>query len=404
MLDGQNATPADGEAIVSSRSSLVAFTTDTAAEAALRKGLSDAVPGELDIRPLRLRTAIQQLSKMPTPQTLLVDVSGEGDPLGLLAELAQVLEPDVRVLVIGDQDDRDFYRKVTRELGAAEFLYKPLVPDAVARVFGTAIARRTPRRSAGGGTFVAVIGARGGAGATTVATNLGWHLAHKARRHTVVLDADLQMGSAGLALGVVCGSGLRVALEQPERVDELFVERSAQPVEDRLHVLGATEDLNARIVVAPGSVAVLLGALGRRYNVIIGDVPFRPMELNQDLLDQAQQRVVVMQPTLVSVREVLRLLALPVGTEQARRPILVLNRAGRPGGLTAAQVQHALGTTPDVVIPDLPRPMEAAATLGKPAAATVKPMAVSIALLAHEIAGAGGTPTPQRWRLFGRGR
>ncbi len=403
MPDGQNAAAA-GEAIVSSRSPLVAFTTDATAEAALRKGLSDAVPGELDIRPLRLRAAIQQLSKMPTPQTLLVDVSGEGDPLGLLAELAQVLEPDVRVLVIGDQDDRDFYRKVTRELGAAEFLYKPLVPDAVARVFGTAIARRTPRRSAAGGMFIAVIGARGGAGATTVATNLAWHLANKARRHTVVLDADLQMGSAALSLGVVCGSGLRVALEQPERVDELFVERSAQPVEDRLHMLGATEDLNARITMAPGAVAVLLGALGRRYNAIIGDVPFRPIELNQDLLDQAQQRVVVMQPTLVSVREVIRLLALPVGTEQARRPILVLNRAGRPGGLTTAQVQHALGTTPDIIIADMPRPMEAAATLGRPAAATVKPMAASIARLAHEIAGTGDEASPRRWRLFGRGR
>ncbi len=404
MPDGQNTIPAAGDAIVSSRSALVAFTTDAASEAALRKGLSDAVSGELDVRPLRLRAAIQQLSKMPTPQALLVDVSGEGDPLGLLAELAQVLEPDVRVLVIGDQDDRDFYRKVTRELGAAEFLYKPLVPDAVARVFGTAIARRAPRRSASGGMFITVIGARGGAGATTVATNLAWHLAHKARRHTVLLDADLQMGSAALSLGVVCGSGLRVALEQPERVDELFVERSAQPIEDRLHVLGATEDLNARIVVAPGAVATLLGALGRRYNVIIGDVPFRPMELNQDLLDQAQQRVVVMQPTLVSVREAIRLLALPVGSEQARRPILVLNRAGRPGGLTASQVQHALGTTPDVIIPDLPRPMEAAATLGKPGAATIKPLAASIAQLAHEIAGASGGPAPRRWRLFGRSR
>lgn len=404
MPDGLNALPAANQPVASSRSALVGFTMDATAEAALRKGLSDAVSGELDIRPIRLRAAIQQLSKMPTPQTLLVDVSGEGDPLGLLAELAQVLEPDVRVLVIGDQDDRDFYRKVTRELGAAEFLYKPLIPDAVARVFGTAIARRTPRRSAGGGMFVAVIGARGGAGATTVATNLAWHLAHNARRHTVVLDADLQMGSAALSLGVVCGSGLRVALEQPERVDELFVERSAQPVEDRLHMLGATEELNAKIVMASGAVATLLGALGRRYNTIIGDVPFRPMEFNQDLLDQAQQRVVVMQPTLASVREVLRLLALPVGSEQARRPILVLNRAGRPGGLTAAQVQHALGTTPDVVIPDMPRPIEAAATLGKPAAATVKPVAASIAKLAHEIAGTGEGDGPRRWRLFGRGR
>ena len=209
---------------------------------------------------------------------------------------------------------------------------------------------------------------------------------------------------AALSLGVVCGSGLRVALEQPERVDELFVERSAQPVEDRLHMLGATEELNAKIVMAPGAVATLLGALGRRYNTIIGDVPFRPMEFNQDLLDQAQQRVVVMQPTLASVREVLRLLALPVGSEQARRPILVLNRAGRPGGLTAAQVQHALDITPDVIIPDMPRPMEAATTLGKPAAATVKPVAASIAKLAHEIAGTGAGDEPRRWRLFGRGR
>jgi len=404
MPEGMIAVPAAGEQSVSARSALVAFTTDADAGATLRKGLADAVHGELDIRSVRLRAAIAQLSSMPAPQTLLVDVSGEDDPLGLLGDLAQILEPDVRVLVIGDQDDRDFYRKVTREMGAAEFLYKPLVPDAVARVFGAAIARRTPRRSAVGGMFVAVVGARGGAGATTVATNLAWHLAHKAHRHTVVLDADLQMGSAALMLGVASGSGLRVALEQPSRVDELFVERSAQPVEDRLHVLGATEDLAARIEVAPGAVSTLLGALSRRYNVVVGDVPFRPVDLNLELLDRAHQRVVVMQPTLVSIREVLRLLALPVGSEQARRPILVLNRAGRPGGLTTAQVEHALGTAPDLIIKDLPRAVEAAATLGKPVAASVKAFGNSIAQLAHEIAGTGGQPVSRRRRLFGRGR
>ncbi len=404
MADVLNAAAAAAEQAVSTRSALVAFTTDADAEAALRKGLMDAVPGGLDVRRVRLRSAITQLSNMPTPQALLVDVSGEADPLGLLAELAQIVDPDVRVLVIGDQPDRDFYRQVTRELGATEFLYKPLVPDSVARVFGSAITRRTPRRNTLGGMFVTVTGARGGAGATTIAANLAWHLAHNARRHTVLLDADLQMGSAALLLGVASSSGLRVALEQPSRVDELFVERAAQPVEDRLHVLAATEDLGAPVAVAPGAVTVVLASLARRYNTIIGDVPFRPMTVNLDMLDQAHQRVIVMQPTLGSVREALRLLALPAGVGQARRPILVLNRAGRPGGLTKAQIEHALGVKPDIVVPDLPKPIEAAASLGKPAAAKVTALSRAIAQLAQEIAGAGDRPSPRRWRLFGRGK
>lgn len=404
MLDGMGSEPAITDQADSGRSAFVAFTLDANAEAALRKGLADVIPGKLDIRRASLVDAIGMLGAMPTPESLLVDVSGEQDPLGLLGQLAQVVEPDVRVLVIGDQEDRDFYRQVTRELGATEFLYKPLVPDSVARVLGGAITRRKVRRANLGGTFVAVIGARGGVGATTVATNLAWHLAYKARRHTAMLDADLQMGSAALMLGIEASPGLRAALEQPSRVDELFVERAAQAVDERLHVLAATEDLTARITVPSGATATLLGALSRRYNIIVGDVPFRPMVLNQDMLDRAHQRVLVMQPTLVSVREVLRLLALPAGSEQARRPVLVLNRAGRPGSLSIPQVRQALGLEPDIILPDLPRQVEAAATLGKPAAATVSGLARGIAQLAHEVAGVGDRVANKRWRLFGRGK
>lgn len=406
MSDSLSSAATVADTRISARKPLLVFTTDSDAEHALRKGLSDVLPSELDVRRVKLRAAIVQLSRMPSPEALLLDVSGEADPLGMLAELAQIVDPDVRVLVIGDQEDRNFYRQVTRELGAAEFLYKPLAPDAVARVFGTAILRRPQRRSPIGATFVSVTGARGGAGATTIAANLAWHLAHHSRRHTALLDADLQSGSAALMLGVASSSGLRVALEQPLRVDELFVERAAQPVdgEDRLQVLAATEDLGAPIPIGPNAVAVVLGALSRRYNVIVGDVPFRPAALNLDMLDQAHQRVIVMQPTLASVRETLRLITLPLGSGQARRPILVLNRATRPGALSAAQIHEALGVRPDVIVPDLPRPMETAANLGKAAAASVKPLASSIAKLANEIAGTPAPLAPRRWSLLGRGR
>jgi pilus assembly protein CpaE len=72
-----------------------------------------------------------------------------------------------------------------------------------------------------------------------------------------------------------------------------------------------------------------------------------------------------MEPTLVSVRDALRFLALPPGPTQIRRPVIVLNRLGQPGGLSRRKVESALKAKVDVVIPDMPRVAELAATLGE---------------------------------------
>ena len=94
-----------------------------------------------------------------------------------------------------------------------------------------------------GGRVVTVTGARGGTGASTIAANLAWHFGVEARRHTVLLDADLHRGTAAMLLGAKIGPGLRTVLEAPDRIDELFVERAAQPVSKRLHVLAGEEKL-----------------------------------------------------------------------------------------------------------------------------------------------------------------
>ena len=99
-------------------------------------------------------------------------------------------------------------------------------------------------------------------------------------------------------------------------------------------MLGGEEKLAIQANPAPGAAGALLGALRRRYNFIVADVPFRPMQFNRDLLDLVDQRVLVMEPTLAAVRDTLRLLALPAGLEQSQRAIVVLNRVGVAGGLT----------------------------------------------------------------------
>ena len=368
------------------RASLLAFITDAESENSLQDGLGELVPS-IQLRRASVRQATALLRKMPSPEVLIVDISGEDAPLAALHDLSEVVEPSTRVLVVGDRADMNFYRSLTRDLGVAEYLYKPLAKEMVARMFGPACAARPITSGAlQGGRIVAVTGACGGVGATTIAANLSFYLGEELKRHTILFDPDIYTGSAAMMLGGRAGTGLRLALETPSRIDELFVERSAQPVSERLSVLAGDEKVTEIAEVAEGAGRALLAALRRRYNFVVADVSSAPIPLYRELLMLAHQRVLVLDPTLSSMRNTLRLLALPTGPEQVRRAVLVLNRVGQPGGLTRAQIEEALEMNIDIVIPYQPRLVGNSATLGTPAAASSGGFRNGILHLAREVA------------------
>ncbi len=372
------------------RPSLIGFITDARSEEAVREGLGEVTVEQLDIRRGGVRAAIAAMQKMATPKVLVVDVSGEDQPLTALGDLAHVVEPDVCVLVVGETNNVDFYREITRGMGAADYLAKPLTRDIVARHFSAFLRGKTPGAQATmGGRSIAITGVRGGVGATTLAVNMAWNFGVLMRRHTVLLDPDIQTGSAAFLLNVQPGPGLRVALEAPERLDSLLAERAAQPAADRLHVLAGEESVAIQPNPAPGAAKVLLDALRSRYNFIVADVPFAPVPLYRDLLDLVDQRVLVMEPTLAAVRDTLRLLSLPAGEEQSQRAIVVLNRVGITGGLTRRQVEDALKMKVDVAIPDLPRQLGNAATLGEPAIATSNGFRAGVNEISRQVAFVG---------------
>jgi pilus assembly protein CpaE len=369
------------------RARLVAFVVSQESEAALRDGLQEVLPEGFDIRRANLRAAMAALQKMPTPQTLIVDVSGEDQPLSALGELSEVVEPDVRVLVVGHREDLNFYRQVTRGLGVLEYLYLPITRDMVARHFGPLIRHGAPApEPILGGRIVTVTGARGGTGASTIAASLAWYYGVEARRHTVLLDADLHRGNAALLLGAKTSPGLRTALEAPERIDELLVERAAQQVSKRLHVLAAEEQLTETLQYTPDAATRPVAALQHRYNLVIIDVPCSPLPIYHDLLMLAHQRVLVMDPTLASVRDMLRLLALPLGPAQPLRGVVVLNRDPTPGGLNRRQLEEGLKMKPDIVIPNMPKVVGHAANMGEAAMAVRGGFRNGMLALAREVA------------------
>ncbi len=375
----------------SGRVPVLAFLADGESETLLRQGLASLGPDELVVHRGGCAAAISALQRMAGPRVLVVDVSGEDQPISSLAALSEVVEPDVRVLVIGAQQDINLYRQLTRNFGVAEYLYKPLSAEVVAQHFGPFISNNAPAAAQlQGGRVLTITGARGGSGATTLAVNLAWYLADEVKRHTVLVDPDLQRGTAGMLLGVKAAGGLRIALETPERVDGLLIERIAQPAAERLAVIAAEEKFGEVPEVASGAPTSLLNALRQRYNYVVVDVPFGPLGWYRDLLDQARQRLLVMEPTLAGVREALRFLALPRGAQQVRQPLLVLNQLGAPGTMTRREVEDALGQRIDVVVPYLPRVVNPAATFGTPAAATRGSFRNAIRLIAREVAAAAG--------------
>jgi pilus assembly protein CpaE len=382
--DRAGGTPSEGQP---GRAAAIAFITDDTTEAALRGGLVESM-GSVQVRRGGVRAACRALESGASPRVLVVDVTGVEDPVKELDKLALVCEPDTKVLVIGERTDIAFYRDVTRHLGIDEYLSKPLTRDKVSTLIGPYIAGAEPRRAqTRGGRVVAVCGARGGVGATTVAVNLGLQIAEQTHGHVALLDLHLRGGHAAMMLGMRPSAGLRLALEDPDRVDGLFLERVAIAAGDRLRVIAAEEPFDSEPVPTPAGVRQVMDLLRQRFNIIVVDMPMPPSPAEQEALLLARQVLIVLGPDVGSLRDAQQVRRLVTARAGAGRTMMVLNRAGAPGTLKTRLVEEGLGTKPDSIIPDLPRQLPHAANLGRSALSESSVLRRALAPLTQEISG-----------------
>lgn len=393
MLNRSDMVPLEGVAETRQLSPLdagrkvVAFVIDDTSTDALRGGLA-SVADEIDLRRGTVRQAIRYFEKEVPTQAVIVDIAGVDDPQSALDDLARVCPPDVQVFVIGDNTDIGFYRMLVHDLGITEYLPKPLTRDAVqrlllSRLFGGGSEVTGSR----GGHIVVVCGARGGVGTTSIAVNLAVELSNVAKGHVALLDLHLQGGTCALMLAGNPGPGLRIALEDGERVDSLFLERTAITIESRLRLIAAEEQFDTSIEVTDAGVARVLDLLNRKFNFVVVDLPMPlPLEMQSAIL-MARQVVVVMGPDVASVRDAKAIRGFVTSATGTDRTITVLNRADTKGGLHPRLIEKGLGIRPDMSIPDLGRRMLESVNLGVPALRRVPSLRRHLATLVREVAG-----------------
>jgi len=331
--------------------------------------------------------AIEYLGEQRSPQVLIVDISGVDLPLSQIQILADVCEPGTNVVALGDHNDVGLYRDLL-DLGVTNYIVKPLTRELLTKALAPKPIQGDAGRAALNlGKVVSFIGARGGVGATTLAANLSWYLANRQGRRVALVDLDVQQGDCALLFNIENTAGFRDALANPLRVDNLLLDRIMTQVGERLFVLGSEEPLDDDIRFTASAIDTLFSVLRSQFHYIIIDVPRIPSSAYRRALEVADSRVIVVDQTMRSMRDAVRLVEL--FDEQPDRNIFVVNRVGEagPNALNLQEIKSVLQVQPSNLIPFLPKLVTPAAHHALIAAAKRSKFADAVGNLALELSG-----------------
>lgn len=377
------------------------FTRDRDSEGVIRQCLSDLSVANSEFVNGNVDTAVAQLAQRRSPRLLVVDMSGSADPVAEINGLAEVCEPGTGVIAIGDSNDISLYRDL-KQAGIVEYYFKPLVGTLIARTANAILAGGLEELTARTGKLVFVLGVRGDVGATTITVGMASYLSEKRQRRVFLLDLDLHRGDAALQLDVMPTHALSEALEHPERVDDLFLERGIIHVTDRLSLLASIQSLSD--VTVPEEVAVLslLTKLMHRYRYVFVDMPPELAPRMLKALHLPSICLLVSNRTLVSARDVARFREL-IGPNSAERQTLhIVNKNGANGGFPELEFVRAAGQAPDLKIP-YDRTIAAASIVGFKAVLACSTLRKGIVSILRHVA--GEKPEQERSlvaRIFGR--
>jgi pilus assembly protein CpaE len=286
------------------------------------------------------------------------------------------------VIATGQVNDVRLYRDLVAS-GIQDYLLKPFTADQLRDAFANAqlivsgprVNETTTERP---NITTAVIGVRGGVGASTIASSLAWLMGDKAGRSTALLDLDVHFGTGALALDLEPGRGLTDAIENPSRIDGLFIERAMVRANDRLCVLSAEAPLNQWILTDGAAFFQLQEEIRHAFEGTVIDLPRNMVVQFPHLVNDVNVVVVVVDFTLAATRDAIRLLSWLKANAGQARVIVVANKV-LPSiqEVSRKDFEHSIERKVDILLPADPKAAMQAAKLGQPLAKATKSSRVS---------------------------
>ncbi|MDQ8727010.1 AAA family ATPase [Bradyrhizobium sp. LHD-71] len=313
----------------SPRVSVQAFCETVETAAAVQSAGEDRrlAKAHLKIQMGGMAAAIEAYRNAPTPNVIVLEAEGGGDILSGLDQLAAVCDAGTRVIVIGRMNDVLLYRELIRR-GVSDYVIAPVAPIDVVRsicgLFSTPEAKPV-------GRVIAVTGAKGGVGASTIAHNIAWSIARDLALDSVVADLDLAFGTAGLDYNQDPAQGIADAVFSPDRIDTAFIDRLLSKCTDHLSLLAAPATLDRVYDFGTEAFDAVFDTLRSTVPCIVLDVPHQWSGWTKRALISADDILIVASPDLASLRNTKNLFdLLKASRPNDRAPLYCLNQVGVP--------------------------------------------------------------------------
>ncbi len=395
---GVTPSPVDDHIATAPRVSVQAFCETAETAAAVQSAGEDRRLGKahLKIHMGGMAVALEAYRTAPTPNVIILETQGRSDILAGLDHLATVCDSRTRVVVIGDVNDITLYRELMRR-GVSDYVMAPVATlDMVRSICGLFSA---PEEKAVG-RIIAVVGAKGGVGASTIAHNVAWAIARDLALDSVVADLDLAFGTAGLDYNQDPSQGIANAVFSPDRIDTAFIDRLLLKCADHLSLLAAPATLERVYDFGADAFDSIFDTLRMTTPCIVLDVPHQWSGWTKRALVGADDILIVAEPDLANLRNTKNMFnMLNASRPNDRTPLYCLNQVGMPKRpeINANEFAAAIESQPIATIPFDPRMFGSASNNGQMIAEIAAGHRTTEMFLhvAQQLTGHGGTKKPR---------
>ncbi|MCK1357929.1 AAA family ATPase [Bradyrhizobium sp. 199] len=358
--------PAEEHIAPAPRVSVQAFCETVETAAAVQSAGEDRRLGKahLKIQMGGMAAAVEAYRSAPTPNVIVLESDGRNDLLSGLDQLATVCDAGTRVVVIGRINDVMLYRELVRR-GVSDYVLAPVgaidVVRSICNLFSAPEAKAV-------GRIIAVVGAKGGVGSSTISHNVAWAIARDLAMDAVVADLDLAFGTAGLDYNQDPPQGIADAVFSPDRVDTAFIDRLLSKCTDHLSLLAAPATLDRVYDFGSDAFDSVFDTLRSTMPCIVLDIPHQWSGWTKRALIGADDILIVAAPDLANLRNTKNLFdLLKAARPNDRPPLYCLNQVGVPKRpeIAAAEFAKAIESQPIVSIPFEPQIFGSAANNGQ---------------------------------------
>ena len=351
-----------------------------------RSAISGAIPSAV-VHDGGIQIAITMMSQQESPDVLLVDFSGVETPESSLRTLRTLCQSHTKIIGLGDVNDMHLFHNLM-DAGASDYLVRPISPEEIAIVIEHAAAAAEYVASKNNRfQTVFVTGVRGGVGASSLVTGMAWHLSEKMGVKVAVVDMDLIFGTVALEFDLEPSHGLREILENPQRVDSLFIESAVVHATENLSILAAEELLEDPPKIHQGAMDLLIAELGKESQVIFVDVPCSVLVEHPEILAQGGTLVIVSEMKLAAIRDIMRVTSFVKEQEYQVDMHVVANKisAREKPEVSQKEFSRGIGMPVNFVLPWDAKAVSDAAKAGRAITDAVPKSALSRAMISTAI-------------------